>query len=279
MNGSLYRRLYGFGPGLAAVFLAMTLLACGGGAQDAADTEAAEQGDATALNTLTDEEKAAGWQLLFDGESFDGWRGVGLDSIPRGHWTIENGVLHKVPSGEVPLAADGQPVDGGDIMTVNTYENFELTWEWKTTNEGNSGLKYNVSDKISGSVGSPTGAIGFEYQMIDDRGHPAVDRASKNTTGGLYDLIPARPLAEKNLQAVGEWNRSRIVLDGNHGEHWLNGQKQLEYELGTAKFDSLVAASKFSGIEGFADKRSGHIVFQDHTTPAWIRNVKIRRLE
>lgn len=263
---------------VTSVLLVVGLTGCGGNADQSEDAQSSSDAQ-TPINTLTEEEKAAGWQLLFDGKSFDGWRGVGQDRIPEGHWTIEDGVLHKVPSGDVPVAADGQPVDGGDIMTVDTYENFELSWEWKTTNEGNSGVKYNVSEEISMSVGSPTGAIGFEYQMLDDRGHPAADRESRNTTGGLYDLIPARPIAEKDLKPVGEWNRSRIVLDGNHGEHWLNGQKQLEYELGTARFDSLVAASKFSDIENFATKKSGHIVFQDHTTPAWFRNVKIRAID
>lgn len=278
MDQSLRPTLRWFNPGIVSIIVLVTIAACGESSQDTTDSQSTAP-DATAINTLTAEEKANGWQLLFDGESFEGWRGVGQDSIPRGHWTIENGILHKVPSDEVPVAADGQPVEGGDIMTVDTYENFELSWEWKTTEEGNSGLKYNVSREISMSVGSPRGAIGFEYQMLDDRGHPAADRASRNTTGSLYDLVPAQPIAEKNLKPLGEWNQSRIILDGNHGEHWLNGQKQLEYELGTTRFDSLVAASKFADIDGFAAKKSGHIVFQDHTTPAWFRNVKIRVLD
>ncbi len=277
-NRPVHRQLHGWGLAIAALVLITAIAACGGSAEDSGESTSQTAAE-TPINSLTAEEKANGWQLLFDGQSFAGWRGVGQDSLPRGHWTIEDGILHKVPSGEVPLAADGQPVEGGDIMTIDTYEDFELSWEWKISDEGNSGLKYNVSEEISMSVGSPTGAIGFEYQMLDDRGHPAADRASRNTTGGLYDLIPAKPLSEKNLKPLGEWNRSRIILDGNHGEHWLNGQKQLEYELGTARFDSLVAASKFADIEGFATKKSGHIVFQDHTTPAWIRNVKIRELD
>jgi hypothetical protein len=266
------------GLSAASILLALNLMGCDGSARESNDAESSSETE-TPINTLTEEERAAGWQLLFDGESFDGWRGVGRDSIPEGHWTIEDGTLHKIPSGDVPRADDGQPLEGGDIMTIETFENFELSWEWKTTDEGNSGIKYNVSEEVSASSGSPHGAIGFEYQMLDDDGHPAADREAKNTTGGLYDLISARPLDEKNLKPVGEWNHSRIILEGNHGEHWLNGQKQVEYELGTSQFDSLVAASKFADIEGFADKRAGHIVIQDHTTPVWIRNIKIRELE
>lgn len=226
------------------------------------------------VNSLTEAERAEGWKLLFDGTSFEGWRGLGRDDVPGGHWTIQDGVLHKVASSDVPSGAG----EGGDIMTVDTYDDFELSFEWKTTQEGNSGIKYNVSEEMSTTGEPPYGALGFEYQLLDDEGHPAADHASKNTTAALYDLVASRPPGEKQLKPVGEWNRSRIVVNGNRGEHWLNGQKQLEYELNTEQFDSLVEASKFSDIDGFATKRAGHIVLQDHSTPAWFRNIKIREL-
>ena len=112
-------------------------------------------------------EHAQAWTSLFDGHSFAGWRGVGLDSVPPG-WTIEDGALHKLASGAVPRAPDGQPLEGGDLMTVGTYRNFELELEWKISPGGNSGIKYNVSEAMS--TASPPGhaALGFEYQVLDD---------------------------------------------------------------------------------------------------------------
>jgi len=111
--------------------------------------------------------------------------------------------------------------------------------------------------------------------MMDDSSLPA-GSSMHNSTGALYDLVD--PAANKNLKPLGEFNSSRIIFNGNHGEHWLNGKKVLEYELNTAHFDSLVNKSKFKDIPGFADKRKGHIVLQDHAEAAWFRNIKIRRL-
>ena len=121
-------------------------------------------------------------------------------------------------------------------------------------------------------------ALGFEYQVLDDDRHPDA-RAGVNgnrTAAGLYDLIA--PTAGKPINAPGEWNQGRIVFRGNHGEHWLNGQKVVEYDLGSAPMDSALAASKYAPIAGFADRRTGHIVLQDHNDAAWFRNLKVRPL-
>lgn len=115
---------------------------------------------------------ATDWQPLFDGESFAGWRGVGRDGIPHGHWLVEDGTIRKLASGDVPKASDGQPLEGGDIMILDAFENFELVFEWKVSPGANSGVKYNVSEAMSTETPPRYAALGFEYQIIDDDRHP-----------------------------------------------------------------------------------------------------------
>lgn len=215
------------------------------------------------------------WTPLFDGHSFAGWRGVGLDSIPAG-WTIEDGTIHKVASGVVPTAPDGQPLEGGDLMTIGAYRNFELVLEWKVSPGGNSGIKYNVSEAMSAASPPVHAALGFEYQILDDDRHPDAKNGPNRTAGALYDIFP--PAADKPLHPVGSFNEARIVFDHGHGEHWLNGVKVLEFDLGSAAFDSAYALSKYVPIQGFAGQRQGHIVLQDHGDEVWFRNIKIREL-
>ncbi len=227
-------------------------------------------------NTLTEREKNEGWILLFDGKSFDGWRGLGREGIPQGHWIIEDGAIKKVPSGEVPLQEDGQPLQGGDILTVRTFENFELYLEWKISPAGNSGIKYNVSEEMSTSHPPGHAALGFEYQILDDERHPDAKVGKNRTAAALYDLIAP---GGKTLKPPGEFNTARIIFKGNHGEHWLNGAKVLEYELETPEMEGFLAASKYRIYPEFAKKRKGHIVLQDHTDAAWFRSIKIREIK
>lgn len=238
-----------------------------------------DTGAAGGLNALSAEEQAEGWRLLFDGESFNGWRSIGGDEIPSAHWTIEDGTIKKIPSGDVPVQADGQPTAGGDLMTVEMFDDFELAFEWRISEGGNSGIKYNVSEELSMANPPRSAALGFEYQILDDDRHPDANAGvdGNRKAAGLYDLIGAP--ADKPLRAPGEWNEGRIVFQGNHGEHWLNGEKVVEYELGSARMDSLLAASKYDTIDGFAERRIGHIVLQDHNDAAWFRNIKIRQLD
>jgi hypothetical protein len=226
-----------------------------------------------AENTLTASERAAGWRLLFDGKTFSGWRGLGYDSVPTAHWKIENGTIRKLADGQVPRLPDGQPAAGGDLMTKDTFRDFELTWEWKISPAGNSGVKYNVSEEISMANAPNHAALGFEYQMLDDSLHED-NKVPSHRAGALYDLIA--PSANKRLKPVGEWNSSRILFRGNHGEHWLNGAKVVDFELGTPHMDSLLAASKYKSIPNFATRRAGHIVLQDHVDEVFFRNIKIR---
>ena len=256
-----------------SLLASIVILALGCSSGDSSDAEGASASEAP--NALTAAEKEAGWTLLFDGEDLSAWTGMGRDSIPEGHWQIEDGTLRKVESEEVPRAADGQPLEGGDIMTEETYRNFELKLEWKASEGGNSGIKYNVSDSLSRAHEPRYAALGFEYQLLDDKRHPDNQEPSHRASA-LYDLIPAGEA--KALRPVGEWNEARVVFDGPRGEHWLNGQKVLEYDLRSARFDSLFGASKYADTEGFRTRRAGHIVLQDHTTDFWFRSIKIREL-
>jgi hypothetical protein len=232
--------------------------------------------NADGRESATEQADAQAWTALFDGRSFEGWRGVGLEAIPEGHWAIEDGCIRKIASGDVPTAADGQPLQGGDIMTVNTYLDFELALEWKVAPGANSGIKYNVSEAMSTANPPVHAALGFEYQILDDDLHPDAQNGPNRTAGGLYDLVPPHP--DKPLRPVGKLNEARVVFSGGHGEHWLNGVKVVEYDLGSEAFETLFAASKYTPIEGFADQREGHIVLQDHGDDVWFCNIRVREM-
>ena len=235
--------------------------------------QSAALGAQTRSNDLTAPERAAGWRLLFDGRTLRGWRGLGYDTVPTAHWVVVDGAIKKIASGNVPKLPDGQPAQGGDLMTLDTFGDFELSWEWKVTPGANSGVKYNVSEELSMSQAPNRAALGFEYQVLDDDRH--VDgKLPNHRAGGLYDLIA--PNAQKRLRPVGQWNEARVVFRGNHGEHWLNGTRIVEFDLGTPRLDSLLAQSKFRSIAGFATRRKGHIVLQDHGDEVYFRNIKVK---
>lgn len=226
-------------------------------------------------NTLTKEEKAAGWQLLWDGKSNKGWRSAKADSFPSKGWEIKDGVLTVLSSGGAESAA------GGDIVTKNRYSQFELELAFKITEGANSGIKYFCQpnlDPITGSGAKTTtgSAIGLEFQILDDDRHPdaKLGRDGNRTIGSLYDLMPA--VKTKRTLSIGEWNIARVVVNGTHVEHWLNGQRVLEYERGSAAFRELVAQSKYKSIPGFGEWKDGHILLQDHGNQVSYKNIKIR---
>ncbi len=219
-------------------------------------------------NTLTPAEKAAGWKLLFDGKTWNGWRGFRREKIPAEGWMIEDGAIkHLAGRGE-------QSQQGGDIITTGQYDNFELQIEWRISPGGNSGVKYLVAEEM---VKSGYSGLGFEMQVLDDDLHPdaKMGKGGNRTAGALYDLIAPR---NKVLQPVGEWNRARLIIRSNHVEHWLNGAKVVEYELGSPELKSLIAESKYKDIAGFGDVKKGHILLQDHGNEVWFRNIKLREL-
>src|SRR5881296_846380 len=155
-------------------------------------------------------------------------RGLGYDTVPTAHWKIVDGTIKKIASGKVPRVPDGRPLNGGDLMTVETFGDFELSWEWKVTPGANSGVKYNVSEALSvaqggqvtpaavaqGSIAPHHSALGFEYEKLDDDHHPD-GQLPTHRAGALYDLVA--PNGAKQLRPVGEWNQSRVIFRGNHG--------------------------------------------------------------
>ncbi|HEY0651461.1 DUF1080 domain-containing protein [Phenylobacterium sp.] len=202
-------------------------------------------------NTLTAAEQAAGWKLLFDGKSMDAWRGY---QKPASDWKVV----------EETLAPD--PKASGDLITKEQFGSFELAFEWKISAKGNSGVMYHVSEAPERSYYS-----GPEYQVLDNsRGEPPLQRA-----GALYDLYAPTVDATK---PVGEFNESRLLVKGNHVEHWLNGQKVAEYELGSPEFKAKVAKSKFKDWP-FAASPKGHIALQNHGDDVWYRSIKVRVLK
>jgi hypothetical protein len=227
-------------------------------------------------NTLTAAEKAAGWQLLFDGRTLTGWHGLGFKDTPSGLWVVEDGAIKHVERGKGPLQADGQPLTGMDLISDGAWQDFELSWEWKIAEAGNSGLKYNVSEELSTKMSPPHAAKGWEYQMNDDEKNED-NKLATHRSGALYDMLP--PNDKKKVFPAGQWNRAKIVFRGNHGEHWMNGEKIVEFDLGTAAFDSAFARSKYRLYpEWFATRRKGQIVLQDHDDVVWFRDIKVREI-
>lgn len=172
--------------------------------------------------------------------------------------------------------SDGQPTLGGDLITASSFRDFELAFEWKVASASNSGVKYNVSEEMSRQYSGNHAALGFEYQVLDDSLNDD-NKVPSHRAGALYDLTS--PNETKRLMPVGQWNRSVILMKGNHGEHWLNGAIVVRFDLKTAHMDSLVAKSKYRTIPGFADRREGHIVLQDHGDEVWYRSIKLREIK
>jgi hypothetical protein len=210
-------------------------------------------------NILSAKEIKAGWKLLFDGHTADGWRGFQKAGFPNHGWTVENGCLKCL----------GQ--HGGDIITTTIHTNFEFTWDWRLSFQGNSGAKYFVDEKRSNA----RGAIAHEYQTIDDKNFDAEPLNEKKYTGTWYDVLPAK---NARPNPVGEWNQSRLVVRGNEVEHWLNGKRVLSYRIDSPEAAAGIANSKFKDVAGYADKIPTPILLQDHETMVWFRNIKLREL-
>jgi hypothetical protein len=196
------------------------------------------------------------WKSLFDGKTTKGWRGFKQTTFPKQGWVIKDGVLHHQPKG-----------GGGDIITDESYGDFELTFDWKIAPGANSGVKYFILEERGQ-------AIGHEYQLIDDKTHPDAKNGIKRTTASFYAVFPAK---DAKPREIGQWNESRILVKGNHVEHWLNGAMTVAYELGSPETKAAVAESKFKDVKGFGEKVKGHILLQDHGDEVWFRNLKIRQ--
>lgn len=234
----------------------MALIACGppDGRTEDASTEAPRSGAPT-MSAATPQD--TGWIDLVDGSDHSAWRGYRREELPAG-WRARDGMLGFVPG-----------VEGGDIVTREEYGDFEFELEWRVGPAGNSGIFYRATEERDVIWESAV-----EMQVLDDEGH--VDGGTPATSAGAaYALYP--PTADV-VKPAGEWNRVRIVALGPHVEHWLNGEKVVEYEAWSEDWNRRVAASKFAEFPGFGEARRGHIGLQDHGDEVWYRNIRIRRL-
>ena len=255
-----------------------------------------------AENTLTPEEKKAGYKLLFDGKTMKNWRDPAKQIVPGDAWKIEDGTLTTV----------SKPHIEEDLLTEKSYGDFELKFDWKISPGGNTGLKYRIQREIffispaerlgAGSFEALIGrtiknppdrkalkpdqkgavyTVAFEFQLIDDERHRDAQRGALYQTGALYSMIPAKAKAAK---PAGEWNSSLLRLKGDHFEHWVNGTKVLEGSL----TDPTIAAGaekrwgksapEVSDLLS-SPKRQGPFSLQHHGDPVWFRNIKIHELK
>jgi len=228
-------------------------------------------------NALTAAQKKAGWKLLWDGKSDEGWRGARLDHFPEKGWKMEDGVLSVESSG------GGESAHGGDIVSNKKYKSFILEVDFKITEGANSGIKYFVDPDLNTGAGS---AIGCEFQILDDKRHPDAKKgvSGNRTLASLYDLMEADAFLygmdnrKKRVNGVGQWNRARIEVRGTKVAHYLNGVKVIEYERGTQMWKALVAYSKYKDWPAFGEAESGHILLQDHGDEVSFKNIKLLEL-
>lgn len=210
------------------------------------------------LGTAGAADSGGHWINLFDGKSTDHWRGFKRDAFPSKGWSIQDGALRADPKGEVV-----------DLVTKEKFSSFELELEWKVAPGANSGIMFRVSEEFDAPWHT-----GPELQVLDDDRH-ADGKSPKTSAGSLYALIAPEG---KQLKPVGEWNTFRLVVDGNHAEHWLNGKKVVQYQLNSPELTAMIAQSKFKGMPRFAKQSEGHIVIQHHHDEVWFRHINIRRL-
>lgn len=250
--------------------LMMSFTACNNATQANQETEEVEKTEtapapASELNTLSDAETAAGWKLLFDGKTFSGWHGYLQEGTPSA-WTIEDGAMVLTPKADRP-----EDMTGGDILTDEEYENYELSIEWKIQDCGNSGIMFNVVESEEYNQPYYTGP---EMQVLDNKCHPDAEIIT-HRAGDLYDMISC---SEETVKPAGEWNQARLVINNGKAEHWLNGKKVVEYEMFTSEWNEMIAESKFKAWKAFGQARKGRIDLQDHSDRVWYRNIKIREL-
>jgi hypothetical protein len=211
----------------------------------------------TKKSTKTD----PGYMSLFDGKTLNGWRTY--QNKPADSWAVKDGVLY----------CEGSTTDKSDrradLITVDTFENFDLQLDWKIAPQGNSGIMYMVTEEY------PTAYLsGPEYQIIDDVNFPEKLEDWQKTAANyaMHTAPTAHP------KPAGQWNHARIVVNNGHVEHWLNGEKVVEYDLWTDDWKKRKEAGKWKDAPGYGMSRTGHIALQDHGSEAWFKNIEVRRL-
>jgi hypothetical protein len=204
-----------------------------------------------------DSESEEGFLPLFDGKTLAGWKDAS-GQPPSIGWEVVDGAIHR------------KAFKAGNLVTEQEFANFDLRFEWKITRGGNSGLKYRTFPVPK------KGLYGCEFQLLDDDNHP---NGKKDTTrcGALYDLY-APDENGKVVKPVGEFNAARVVAQGTHLEHWLNGKKILEVDTASDDWKARIARSKFKSFKEFAQEKPGPILIQDHNNEVWFRNLKIKPL-
>jgi hypothetical protein len=244
---------------------------------DSSGLSISQKSSVTPLNTLSAAEKRDGWKLLFDGKTFNGWRSYFETVDPSKGWSIEAGCFQNSKGNGRPRSG------GGDLMTTELFTDFDFRFEWSMPPGGNSGVYYLFQERQEKpGIGMYMGddgrsPDGFEYQLLDDERHADALRNGPNrSTGALYFLVP--PNETKRLKPIGEFNESRIVVNGKHVEHWLNGTKIVEFDLGSPALLDAIARSKYKDLPGFGVKTRTRILLQDHGDEVRFRNLKIRTL-
>ena len=219
------------------------------------------------VNALSKEEQAAGWSLLWDGKTGNGWRGIDSMIFPSKGWECKEGMLCSTRN------TGNEAAVSNDIITCDKYSDFELRLEFKLTKDANSGIKIFVDPELNKGQG---GGIGMEYQIIDDVGHPEVktDAGGSHSLASLYDLIAAP--VDKVVHPLGSWNRARILSRGKKVTFWLNDVRTVSFERGSEAWRELVKNSKFKDCPGFGELADGHILLQEHGGLVSYRNIKIR---
>lgn len=235
-----------------SLFISAGILSCSSGNQS---------GEENATDSVTTEQIPAStenWEILFDGSSLDKWRTFKSDSV-NPQWQIEDGTLTLTERG------------GGDLITKDEYEDFELDMEWKISEGGNSGLLFHV---VEADTLNAVWHSGPEYQLLDNERHPDA-QYSNHRAGDNYDM---QAVSKETVKPAGEWNATRLVVNNGHVEHWLNGEKVVEYELGSQAWEDSLAQSKFSAHPLYGRAGKGHLALQDHGDQIWFRNIKIKTL-
>jgi hypothetical protein len=231
-------------------------------------SESSSADDSAGPNTLTAAEKDAGWELLFDGVSLNGWKQYGHDTITS-LWSVRDSAIVCDGTG----LGEGSGDHGGSLRTIKEYGNFDLSVDWKITPGGNSGILYHVKELPEFKTDYATGP---EYQVMDDGGWTGGTLTEAQKAGSNYDMFAAP--ASKKVMPVGEWNNARIVYNNGHVEHWLNGEKVVEFEEGSPEFKARYDSSKWVDFPGWNTFKVGSISLQDHGAPVYFRNIKIKAL-